>query len=333
VTFLKNSILLLVSLAIALLLAEFGTRIAFNDLTSTPNMRTWFGKRWSKEHVTRNSLRFREREIAPVAEPGVFRIALIGDSFTYGQGVPAEARYSNRLEAQLQAQGFQAEVLNFGRPGANTEDHRIILNDYVLPLQPDLVLVQWLPNDFENSDLRWAPRMTPLVVSHTLHSWLMLHSAMYFLVDIQWRNIYQAINGTGDVYSSYLLAPFAGDDPEALASTMAPIHDLLADLNAGGVPYALFLHPMLLPNMTDGYVYEPLHEAVLEACRSAGADCFDLLPLYRALDNGDNDYNYVSLWVNRFDGHPGEESNKLVADYLAKLAVGQSWLEQTAEDE
>ena len=47
-----------------------------------------------------NSLGFREGPIEP-KDPSQFRIAVIGDSFSWGQGLQEDERFSNLLDAQL----------------------------------------------------------------------------------------------------------------------------------------------------------------------------------------------------------------------------------------
>ena len=117
----KNLLLLIVSLIFVLLLGEFTVRVALGGITSTANMQTWFGKRWQRDYVTLNELGYREREFELEKPPGVYRIAVVGDSFAYGQGLPVEERFSNLLEAKLNSRGEQSyEVLNFSVPGLTT---------------------------------------------------------------------------------------------------------------------------------------------------------------------------------------------------------------------
>jgi hypothetical protein len=52
-----------------------------------------------------------------VPKKGVIRIALFGDSFTFGEEVPFQDTWGYWLEKQLNNQGIQVEVLNFGVGG------------------------------------------------------------------------------------------------------------------------------------------------------------------------------------------------------------------------
>ncbi len=81
--------------------------------------------------------------------PGVFRIACIGASTTYGVGVVAdEATYPALLERELQRSGLaNVEVFNLGVGGYTTREVLANLKRHGDWLQPDMVIVQCAIND------------------------------------------------------------------------------------------------------------------------------------------------------------------------------------------
>jgi len=91
---------------------------------------------------------------------------VIGDSFTWGQGIEAAERFSNLLEGSL---GPRYEVLNFGVPGHDMPQHLEVL-EQVLPLKPDFVLLQLYINDFETPQMR-RPRPHPLISDSAARGW------------------------------------------------------------------------------------------------------------------------------------------------------------------
>ena len=106
--------LLLASVMIAVLLGEVVVRIALKGITTTGDSGSYFARRWASEHVHFNSSGFREREFEFTKPRGSYRIAVIGDSYTFGQGIEKAERFSDLLELELGREHRRIEVLNFG---------------------------------------------------------------------------------------------------------------------------------------------------------------------------------------------------------------------------
>lgn len=80
------------------------------------------------------------------------RIAVLGDSVSFGIGVPEDDVYTSQLETAL---GDGTEVLNFGVGGYNAYNERGLLESRVLAYRPDLVLVQFCINDLNDPTLHF----------------------------------------------------------------------------------------------------------------------------------------------------------------------------------
>lgn len=97
-----------------------------------------------------NSYGLRDTEHAQEKAPGVFRIVGLGDSFTYGAGAAFEDTYLVRLETMLNASAHPrrtVEIIKAGVPRFFPEPARQMLEQYGLAFRPDLVLVEFHPND------------------------------------------------------------------------------------------------------------------------------------------------------------------------------------------
>ena len=97
-----------------------------------------------------NSFGFRDIERAQRKPKGVFRVLALGDSFTYGAGVPFEVTFLSRLESMLNARPGKhppIEIIKAGIPRFFPEPERLLLEYYGWSYDPDLVLVAFVPND------------------------------------------------------------------------------------------------------------------------------------------------------------------------------------------
>jgi hypothetical protein len=86
-----------------------------------------------------------------------YRIVGLGDSVLFGWGVPFEACGLHVLERRLQAVLPQhlVEAIDTGVPGYNTVMEAQVLRDKGLAFAPDLVLVDFVGNDFDLPDFLW----------------------------------------------------------------------------------------------------------------------------------------------------------------------------------
>lgn len=87
-----------------------------------------------------------------VDRAGVPRVVVIGDSFVQAAQVDPGLGYGARLETRLYAEGLEADVRSLGVPGAGTATALGILEEYALPMKPDLVILGFLvSNDVLNN--------------------------------------------------------------------------------------------------------------------------------------------------------------------------------------
>jgi len=294
--------------AAALVLGELATRFVLRDVTTTLDSRGWFARRWRAEHVSRNRLGFRDRDFSEEKPAGVYRIAVVGDSITYGQGVDASERFSNRLEARLDREaGGRFEVLNFGKPGSETMHEIETLRTAVLPAAPDFVLLQWLPNDVQGTLRGGVPQPTPLLPYPALHELADRHSAVYNLANLswmRWRSSADDLPGGSDWLARRAKSP----DSEMSRQGMTALIEFFDLCRTRNVPLGVVLFPYLREMST--YPLHFLHERVLALCRRQQVQCVDLRETVAEYADPRD------LFVNRYDPHPNAQAHALAAGVL-----------------
>ena len=165
----KNLALGAATLAAVLVLAEgilrtthlAGARVAWTEPDTligwrfTPGRPYWFHKENDHPVTGRiNARGWRDRERTLVKGPGVYRVAVVGDSYVEAFQVELDSTFTQIAERALAGrEDVAVEVLNFGRSGMTQTEELLVLERDVLPYQPDLVVVVFVPlNDIDDMD-------------------------------------------------------------------------------------------------------------------------------------------------------------------------------------
>lgn len=308
---LANLLLLGVTVAAGLFAAEIFVRFLFDDISTTGDNTSYFALRWKKTHAPSiNSLGFREREITKQKPANVFRIAVVGDSLTYGQGIAEEERFSRIIEQILNETKGGYEVLNFGRPGAETIDHISFLDD-VFELDPDFILLQWFINDVEGHNKSARPRPHRLIPSDYLSGFFRRNSALYYLINQRWRDL-QSKLGLISTYEKSMVKRFG--DPQSDNSRRADreLNEFIRRVKESDIRMGIVLFPRFVETggNIDNYPFGFLFDRVLGTCRKNAMRCVDMRSVLARITP------VSELWVNKFDPHPSAFANNLAAEAI-----------------
>lgn len=143
-----------------------------------------------------NSKGLRDDETPYEKPEGIFRIVLLGDSFTFGYGVPIKKHFSTLLEGYFE----NVEVINMGVSGFGVDQELLYLRHEGYRYEPDLVLAfvnhygdhrhmhtqrfgkakpRFVRVDGE-IDLKNSPvPMSPEAPYLNMHNWILSHSNAY----------------------------------------------------------------------------------------------------------------------------------------------------------
>ncbi|MFC1877895.1 SGNH/GDSL hydrolase family protein [Thermodesulfobacteriota bacterium] len=307
-----NVSVIAVTVILLTMIGEFSARFAFRDIMSTNDNSSYFCIRGYKKDIHLNSLGYREKEFEIIKPTNRYRIAVIGDSFTFGQGIQVTDRFSNVLEKSLNDRTDKFEVLNFGVPGSESVDHLRTLKNTVLGLHPDFILLQWFINDFEGHDKEDRPHSLPLIPGIWLRKRLHEHSVLYFLANKQWQQIQLKIGMTGN-YIDYMKERFGNADNEDVQDGLSLLKSMIQICRDRNVEFGIVLFPILHDALNEDYPFAYLHRYVIDVCLQENVPFLDLREVFSRIENSQ------SLWVNPLDSHPGKQANLIAATAISDL--------------
>lgn len=139
------------------------------ELRSTPSTRYGYGLVPGQElrsergvSLSINSAGFRDREWTEL-DAGTTRIAVFGDSVTFGRDVAPEDVWCRKLESELRKrEGSSVEVRNFAVPGYVMEQYERVFEDVVAPTRPAIVVVTVAPYSIWPMQVRSDSAFVPL---------------------------------------------------------------------------------------------------------------------------------------------------------------------------
>jgi hypothetical protein len=300
---------------VSLVAMEYAVRWVFRDITTTSDDRGYFSQRWLRSGaVIINERGFRERPITAKA-PGTYRIAVVGDSFTFGNGINADERFSALVQRALPA---KIEVLNFGLPGNNTAEHLGVIANQLADVAPDFILWQWFVNDVE-FDATSRPKVSSLLPFRSLQEWLLSRSAAYTLANSWWTR-HQVLGQTAASYASFIRERYLDPQSDAVRRDREAMRAVAAAARSLHASIGMVLFPDTSYDLGAGYPFEFLHERVLAFCGEQHMTCVDLRPAFAEVRNR------TTLWADALDPHPSPSANAIAAIRILKT-FESTWLD------
>lgn len=259
---------------------------------------------------TTNSARFRGPEYTPRPEPGVFRIAITGDSITMGAGVADDETYAAQLQSLLNAasDGRRYEVLNLGLGGINLKRAVLRLERIGMRFHPHLVVYGFTPNDIEGEEYRST--YSEERVKRREARRRRLRELPFYLPRAVWprlvqlRDLVAPPRGTYayDLEQNYFHRPEAWQDFTRWLDRFAGIAE------QAGICGHVLIHTQLV-QLGRLHPFHDIYDRVARAARERG------LGVTRPFDAFEG-RNPADLWVSPLDSHPNPEGHALFARAL-----------------
>ena len=236
--------------------------------------------------VTINSASMRDEEYAQAKPADTIRIAIVGDSYSFGSGVDSDKVYHSILEEQFNDAGnLHYEFLNFAVPGFGLREYNSVLRSQVQHYNPDVIVVGLcLRNDFRDNQKKIAkPRSFSFWQSYTA---LLLKKKQAHTRRIQ-------------------------KDDALTENTRRYVDEQLGAL-------AAYAAQQSIPLLVAGLEYHPHFKSndvfFQEAVEAHGLPYVSLIDRF---DSTDSSEYYIYHW----DGHPNAKANAIFAQAIAPEVV------------
>jgi len=272
-------------------------KLPLNRLSETP----WCVK---YEHSSKG---IRDRDYPDQPPVGVQRIACIGDSFVFGEGVPVEKTIARQMESLL---GKKYEIINGGQVGANTLDELQILAAVVKEANCHRAIFVFIPNDIP------------------IHPGLAQRQKyINDLVQIrdQYLDDYQKTSWHGGYLKSIglMTAPFEMEkikretiqwyldsyDPRFNQENLRVFQETIRTIPQIPDCRSVFVIYPLMEGFESAYPLQTIHEKVKAMAEEAGLPVLDLTPAFAGRKTSD-------LWVHPTDHHPNGKANAIAAQAI-----------------
>jgi lysophospholipase L1-like esterase len=323
--------LMLISVVLVLVVCEILVRVAY------PTLKPSSQYDWSARH----------KGYSVARNPNTFRIVVLGDSYTFGQGVEKDKTFPAILERMLNGMGANVkfEVVNLGFCGLNTFTEVQLLTEYGihpdtwapdpnyrgLAYQPDLIILEYTLNDsstswrepgqvkgfddrFRNGEVvlrvNGGPYSLPL--PDKVDKFFTMHSRLYLAVFSGYNQLLGMLGlreaGRGAIEST--LSRYF-DSFEGWKLMNNSLQQLSAIGRYTNIPVVMAIYPDMV-NLSS-YPFVDAHQKVKTKAESYGIPTLDLLPYFQ----GKNEKDFKAT---PFDAHPNAKAHDIAAraifDYL-----------------
>jgi lysophospholipase L1-like esterase len=255
-----------------------------------------------------NSLGVRGPEYSAEPEPGVFRIVVVGDSYTMGFGVEEDEAYvsvAQRLFSERRL-GRRVEIINLGIGGLAIGLIMKRLEGIGLAYRPHLVVYGFTPNDIEGPGYIEA---TPEEKADFKRRVNRFASSPSLLLRNLWPRLLLARSALWPVPGSYehVLEQNYFRNPEAARNISLGLDRLAQLTRYAGVCGLVFVHTRM--NQLSIHPFTRIYRHVAGLARERGLSAHVSLPTFRGR-------NAMSLRNSALDDHPNPEGHRLHAEAL-----------------
>ncbi len=253
-----------------------------------------------------NSLGLRDAEYPLQTEK--FRILAVGDSFTYGFKLTNASSWPKLTEKYLHEAGWDdIEILNGGRPGADTQFQYDLFRKYTSRYKPDMVIIGFLINDCA-ADV--CSNCGAVDLKRELDNIIEQKKKWYssrLLTTI--RTAYYKHILTKTTINEYF-TPYRTESKE-LQECKEAFLDFKKMSEAMNFKLIVVIYPKLY-KLDEKHPFHPIHDTMLRFFSSYDIEAYDLTPSFYGRKD-------IDLWVEGSDSHPNRKANKIAARRIGEI--------------
>ncbi len=282
------------------------------------------------KQFTTNSWGMRDQEYTKEKPSGVYRLAVLGSSPVMGSGVGDSETFEQLLERKLSdadASEHPApiEVLNFGMEAYALPQQVVMVEERVLPFNPDVVLYVAHETEAEKAVGQVAtlvaagtdiaiPELNAIISATGIESGVPMTNAVRSLAPVAdeilaagYRRIVERVRRAGgEPIWVFIPMPAAG-----AVAPCPPEREATCWGNAA--------RPGATADRSD-----PRVDRLFSAAESSGFRTLDLSGVY-------GDRSLESLWIAEWDSHPNADGHRLIAEKLYEVMMASGLLPRAAE--
>jgi len=306
--FLQNIILFLSTIFISLVISELAIRvILFGDVkyNFAPGH-----PEFNEKYVSLNKEGYRDIDHTYNKEKNTTRIAVLGDSYTFGAGIKnINDIYWKKLEKLMNknSENITYELLNFGKSGIDTEYEISILKNEAHLYKPDIIVVGYVLNDFRDIEKIQEEKLNFYLF--WFDKYMERSSYLYYFSKKGFNGVMETFGFKESYYGSIINSFDSKKNKEFNKLYFKELKELSEKNNA---ILMIVVFPFIY--RLDDYPFVNAHNFVIQAGVENDIIVLDLLPYFKI-------YDETELIVSRFDLHPNEFGHRIAADAIYKRLI------------
>ena len=260
-------------------------------------------RRWFRIYPKLNSLYCRDVEWSEHKPEGVYRIAFVGDSFTYGWGInDARDRFTDMIQRRFdERRPGPVEVMNVAWAGWDTRAELGAVHDMIQDYDVDEVVLCFVPNDLES-----LVPVTPGLDPKNPPKSRLINTENSFLLDYIYFRAFARFTPNFQSYWDWLANGYA--DPNLWAKEERLLDRIIEQCSENHVRLRVALLPFI-QTRGDRFDAGSIQSRVASFFAMHEVPVVDLLPTIQGKNSSE-------LVVNSHDPHPNEAAHRLFADAI-----------------